>query len=138
MVEYKSLTWYQKPLTPASTARPCFVRHPADKPPGFGLASSSVTSTPCALRCFAAPNPAQPPVGARARPERCQLVCCGGSAGVADHAGTAAVTRMGVTLMAAACACISPALTELSINSQSVRGIHAPPTMTTFLRSEDA
>jgi len=57
----RALAWYQNPFTPASTARPCLVRHPADRPPGLGLASRSVTSTPSALRCFAAPKPAQPP-----------------------------------------------------------------------------
>ena len=36
-------TWYQKPLMPASTARPWGVLQPADNPPGLGAASMRVT-----------------------------------------------------------------------------------------------
>lgn len=42
---------HQKPFMPASTARPSFVRQPAERPPGLGEASTSVTRYPCSLRC---------------------------------------------------------------------------------------
>ncbi len=40
----RARTSYQKPLMPASQARPCGERQPVARPPGSGAASSSVTA----------------------------------------------------------------------------------------------
>ena len=43
---------------PASTDLPWGVRQPAERPPGLGDASSSVTLYPASARCLDAPKPA--------------------------------------------------------------------------------